>query len=84
VEEFFEISGMNYDELKAAVDAIRKSGRMPFFHFTSRAGAILKGPLIDEILSDLYPLFNKRWHVGFLVPNEFKSAVEKDIEGYGG
>ena len=84
MENFFEINGLNYDELKSDVAQVRTAGHIPFFHFTRRAGTVLKGPLIDEILSDLYPTFDKRLHVGYLVPDALKTAVEHELEGYGG
>lgn len=83
MKEFFEIKGLTLEELKADVQRIRKKGRTPFFHFTDRAGTILNGPLIDEIINDLYAMFDKQWHEAYIVPNKFKKAVERDIEGYG-
>ena len=83
MEEFFEIKGLTFEELKQDVIRIRSEGRAPFFHFTDRAGAILNGPLIDEIISDLYTMFDKKWHEAYIVPNKFKKGVETEIEGYG-
>jgi hypothetical protein len=83
VKEFFEIKGLSFEELKKDVEQIKREGRTPFFHFTDRAGAILNGPLIDEIITNLYSIFDKKWHEAYIVPNKFKKDVEKEIEGYG-
>ena len=84
MEEFFEIKGLTFPELKAEVQRIKASGRNPFFHFTDRATTILNGPLIDEIISDLYTMFDKDWHEAYIVPNKYKKDVQREIEGYGG
>lgn len=84
MEEFFEIEGLTFSEMKKSVDKIKYEGKAPFFHYTERAGAILKGPLIDEIIGDLYSTFNKSIHVGFIVPYKHKDDVAKEINGYGG
>ncbi len=83
MEEFFEIEGLTFSEMKKAVARIKYEGKAPFFHYTERAAMILKGPLIDEIIGDLYSTFNKSIHVGFIVPNEFKDDIAKEINGYG-
>jgi len=83
VEEFFEIKGLTFSEMKKLVERIKYEGKAPFFHYTERAGAILKGPLIDEIIADLYSTFNKSIHVGFIVPYKYKNDVAKEINGYG-
>jgi hypothetical protein len=82
--EFFKIKGLTVEELKTDVQRIRAQGRVPFFHFTDRAELILNGPLIDEIMRDLYAMFDKNWHEAYIVPNKFKRDVERDIEGYSG
>ena len=84
MKEFFEIKGLTLEELKEEVKQIKAQGRSPFFHFTDRAGAILNGPLIDEIIGDLYAMFDKGWHEAYIVPNKYKKDVERDIEGYSG
>jgi len=84
VKEFFEIKGLTFEELKNETERIKKEGRTPFFHFTDRAGAILNGPLIDEIIGDLYAMYDKNWHEAYIVPNRYKRDVEREIEGYSG
>ena len=84
MKEFFEIKGLTFEELKKEVTRIKKEGRTPFFHFTDRAGTILNGPLIDEIISDLYAMYDKTWHEAYIVPNKYKEDVEREIEGYSG
>ena len=71
------------DEMKEAAEEIKATGRTPFFHYTHRASTILRGPLIDEIIGDLYATFDKSLHVGFIVPYTFQSKVETEILGYG-
>ena len=83
MEEFFEITGMNIDELRRDVADARGAGRIPFFHYTRRAGTILKGPLIDEILNDLYSTFDRSVHTGYLVPEALEADVLREIQGYG-
>ena len=83
MQEFFKIKGLSVEELKHDVVRIRAEGRTPFFHFTDRAGAILNGPLIDEIIGNLYAMFDKKWHEAYIVPNKHKKEVETEIEGYG-
>lgn len=78
--EEFKIYGLTYEEMKKAVQQIKAEGRTPFFHFTQRASAILNGPLIDDIISDLYATFDKTWHEGFIVPYKYKQDVENDSD----
>jgi len=78
MEDAFDILGLTFDEMKTAVKQIRASGRTPFFHYTQRASVILQGPLIDEILGDLYATFDTTWHEGFIVPFRYKNQIESD------
>ncbi len=84
MKEFYKIKGLTVKELKAEVKRIKANGRAPFYHFTDRAEVIMNGPLIDEIIGDLYAMFDKQWHEAYIVPNKFKKDVERDIEGYSG
>ena len=79
MEDSAEIKGLTFEEMTALVKEIRSEGRAPFFHYTHRAGAILNGPLINDIVGDLYPTFDKQWHEAFIVPYKYK----KDIESAG-
>ena len=83
MEDFYEIVGMTVEEIRAYLESDRQETRSPFFHFTHRAGTILKGPLIDEIIGQLYPTFDRRWHEGFIVPFKYKKEIEQEIVGYG-
>lgn len=83
MEESFDINGLTFEELKDVVNSLKARGRLPFFHYTTNAGAILKGPLVNEIMGGLYATFDKSLHVGFIVPRRFKQRVEREIQGYG-
>ena len=78
--EEFKIFGLTFEEMKKVVQQIKAEGRTPFFHYTHRASAILKGPLIDEIISDLYATFDRTWHEGFIVPYKYKQDIENDSD----
>ena len=84
MKEFFEIRGLQFVELKEDVERIKSLGRIPFFHFTDRADTILNGPLIAEIMADLYAMFDKELHEAYIVPFKYKKKVQTEIEGYGG
>jgi hypothetical protein len=83
MEESFDINGMTFEELKDLVARLKARGRQPFFHYTTNAGTILKGPLIDEIIGGLYATFDKTLHVGFIVPRRYQKRVDHEINGYG-
>jgi hypothetical protein len=83
MKEIYEITDLTLEELKQEVKTIKASGKTPFFHYTQRVAVIMQGSMIDEIIEDLYPLFDKTWHVGFLVPFNLKDAIIRDLEGYG-
>ena len=78
--EEFKIFGLTFEEMKKVVQQIKAEGRTPFFHYTQRASTILKGPLIDDIISDLYATFDKTWHEGFIVPYKYKQDIESDSD----
>lgn len=76
--EEYKIFGLTLEELKKSVNRIKSEGRTPFFHYTHRAGTILKGSLIDVIMGDLYTTFDKTWHEAFIVPYKYKNDIEND------
>jgi hypothetical protein len=76
--EEYKIFGLTYDEMKKVVQKIKAEGRAPFFHYTHRAGTILNGPLVDDIIGELYATFDKQWHQAFIVPYKFKQDIEND------
>ena len=78
--EEYKIFSLTFEEMKKTVGRIKYEGRTPFFHYTHRASDILKGPLIDEIIGDLYPTFDKSWHVAFIVPYKYKQAIEDNSD----
>lgn len=84
MKEFFKIRGLAFEDLREDVARIKSLGRIPFFHFTDRADAILNGPLIAEIMTDLYAMFDKELHEAYIVPYKYKERVQREIEGYGG
>jgi len=83
MEESFDIKGLSFEELKDLVARLKARGRLPVFHYTTNAGTILSGPLIDEIIGGLYGTFDKSLHVGFIVPRRLKRRVDHEINGYG-
>jgi len=83
LEDFFNIQGLSFQEMKELVVRLKARGRQPFFHYTTNAGTVLKGPLVDEIISGLYGTFDKSLHVGFIVPKGLKQRVDHEIHGYG-
>ena len=78
--EEYKIFGLTFEEMKKSVNRIKSEGRTPFFHYTHRASAILTGPLIDQIIADLYATFDKTWHKAFIVPFKYKDVIENDTE----
>lgn len=80
MEISWDIKGLTLKEMKDMVKTVKAAGRVPFYHYTQRAGDILNGPLINDIIGDLYATFDRRWHEAFIVPYKFKNEIEGDVE----
>ena len=54
-------------------------GRYPIIEYSHFVTEVYEGALVDEILQQTRPGFNKKHHKGYLVPIEFRKVIENSI-----
>jgi len=70
------MSNLTIEVLKEMTQELKKFKRMPIIHYSEFALAIYKGELIDAVLEEALPDFNKDCHKGYLVPVKYKKEIE--------
>ena len=74
------MSVLTAEVLEELVRKVRGLGRSPVIEYSHSVTEIYEGALVDEVLEQTLPNFDKIYHKGYLVPVKYRKILEDSID----